>query len=74
MRGSSARPLANVSATCDGDIGPGSRNAAHTVFDHRVQPSPSAARCRTTSLMGTEIAAHGGIVDAGAVDDPSQRH
>ena len=33
MEGSSARPLANVSTTCDGDIGPGSRNAAHTVFD-----------------------------------------
>ena len=45
---SAARPLANVSATRDGDIGAGSRNAAHTVFDPRVQPS--AARYRSSSL------------------------
>lgn len=37
-----------VSASRDGDIRSGSRNAAHTVFDHRNQPS--AARCRSTSL------------------------
>jgi hypothetical protein len=72
MGGSSARPLANVSTACDGDIGPGSRNAAHTVFDHRVQPS--AARRWCTPLVGAEIAAHGGIVDPGAVGDPSQGH
>jgi hypothetical protein len=36
---SAARPLATVSATRDGDIGPGFRNVAHTGFDHRNQPS-----------------------------------
>jgi len=45
---SAARPSANVPATRNGDIGAGSRYAAHTVFDHRVQPS--AARYRSTSL------------------------
>jgi hypothetical protein len=34
--GSAARPFANVAATRDGDIAAGSRNAAHTVFDHRT--------------------------------------
>ena len=69
-RGSAARPLANDSATCDGDIGPGSRNAADTVFDHRVQPW--AARCRSTSLW--ELKKRRTAVDPGAVGDPSQRH
>jgi hypothetical protein len=69
---SAAKPLTNVSATRDGDIGPGSRNAAHTVFDHRNQPS--AATCRSTSLWKGEIAAHRGIVDPGAVGDSGQRH
>jgi hypothetical protein len=62
------RPLANFSATRDGDIGPNSRNAAHTLFDHRVQPS-----ARSTSWE-LKIAAHGRIVDRGAIGDPSQCH
>src|SRR4051794_35792293 len=32
-------PLASFSVTRDGDIAPGSRNEAHTLFDHRVEPS-----------------------------------
>jgi hypothetical protein len=38
-----ARPSASVSATRDGDIGPGSRNPSHTVSDHRTHPSAAGS-------------------------------
>ena len=72
-RGSAARPSANVPATRNGDIGAGSRYAAHTVLDHRAQPT-FGCEIQEHLFVATEIAAHGGIVDPDAVGDPSQRH
>src|SRR5215211_8056892 len=49
-------PLASFAVTRDGDIAPDSRNEAHTLFDHRVQPSarsiPWDLKERRTAELG----------------------
>jgi hypothetical protein len=59
-------PLANFLATGDGDIGPGSRTPCTL-----CSTTASTFGCEIQEhLLGAEIAAHGGIVDPGAIGGP----